>query len=1099
MPLDKQTVSLNFAQGLGNKADPKQLQIGQMQTLENSVFTVGGMLKKRNGFQPLHALTDGSNKYLTTLNSNLTAIGTSVNAYALGTNTWVNKGSILPMSLSTLALVRNSINQTQCDSVVASNNYICTVYSEVNSGVYDYKYVIADATTGQNIVAPTLIVGTGTITGSPRVFIVGAYFVIGFTDNVGGTYHLKYVAITIATPTTVTAPQDIAASYIPASSVAWDGLTVAVSGLNRLYFAYNTTSGGQAVVAGYLTEAQVGTGAAPTHTASFATEIATMFTISADITLTLPILYFIYYDNAGKTTRIVSLNNDLTTNFGPSAWFTSGSLGLNNLASTAQSGVCTLVYEINNTYAYDSSLHSNFITKRTALQNGTLSTGTANIRSLGLASKAFLIDTTMYYLGTYSTNFTDFSLQSNVISSYQPTYFLVNATTSTSARPSIIARLAYQNGGGYVATGLPGVTVSNTSASICYLVKDLVSSANKNTNVTSGAQIAGVYSQTGVNLVKFNIDVEPVVTAEVSNSLNISGGILWQYDGYVPVEQNFLLYPENIEATFVAGATFTPTGTWAAGSNQIVVSSASGLAPGMTIRDTTGGHETYIPAGAYILSINGTTLTISANTTTLAAGDALSIQSNVKAKPDTMTNTDAYFYQVTYEWTDNQGYAHRSAPSIPISVTTNGSGTDGEIVVHVPTLRVTYKVDNPVKICIYRWSVAQQAYYQVTSVTYVVQNDTTIDAIQFIDTQPDENIIGNALLYTTGGILENTAPPATNVMTLFDNRLWTLSSEDANLLNFSKQVIQAVPVEMSDLLTYYVAPNIGTQGNTGPIRALAAMDDKLIVFKANAIYYINGAGPDNTGSNNQYSQPIFITSSVGCSFQNSVVLTPNGVQFKSDKGIWILKRDMTIDYIGANVENFNPETVLSAINVPETTQIRFTLTTNETLMYDYYYNQWGTFEGLDGISSCIYNGLHTYLNAAGTVMQEDPASYADGANPVLLGFTTAWISLAGLQGFERFYFAFLEGQYYSDFSLSTNIYYDYDLVTPDVYTILPDGTTVFETRLFPSKMKCETFQLRIQENQVGSTGRGLDLSGLSLIVGIKKGYRTQNASNSFGS
>ncbi len=48
-----------------------------------------------------------------------------------------------------------------------------------------------------------------------------------------------------------------------------------------------------------------------------------------------------------------------------------------------------------------------------------------------------------------------------------------------------------------------------------------------------------------------------------------------------------------------------------------------------------------------------------------------------------------YYYQFTYEWTDNAGNLHRSAPSIPIKqVTTTGSSTN---TINVPTLRLTYK------------------------------------------------------------------------------------------------------------------------------------------------------------------------------------------------------------------------------------------------------------------------------------------------------------------------------------------------------------------------------------------------------------------------
>ena len=56
-------------------------------------------------------------------------------------------------------------------------------------------------------------------------------------------------------------------------------------------------------------------------------------------------------------------------------------------------------------------------------------------------------------------------------------------------------------------------------------------------------------------------------------------------------------------------------------------------------------------------------------------------------------------------------------------------------------------------------------------------------------------------------------------MALFDTRLWMVDAEDQNLLWFSKQVIEATPVEMSDLLTMYIAPTTSSEGNTGPITA----------------------------------------------------------------------------------------------------------------------------------------------------------------------------------------------------------------------------------------------------------------------------------------
>jgi hypothetical protein len=493
---------------------------------------------------------------------------------------------------------------------------------------------------------------------------------------------------------------------------------------------------------------------------------------------------------------------------------------------------------------------------------------------------------------------------------------------------------------------------------------------------------------------------------------------------------------------------------------------------------------------------------------------------------------DTYYYQFCYEWTDNAGNLHRSAPSVPIYITTSTASSTNTM--YVPTLRLTYKqpfvapsdptATNPVRIVGYRWSVLQQVYYQFTSLTSPVLNDPTVDYVTIVDTIASSAILGNTLLYTTGGVVENIAAPASIASCLYKNRLFLIDAEDQNLLWFSKQVIENTPVEMSDAFTLYIAPTTGAQGSTGPMTAISAMDDKLIMFKKDAIYYLTGTGPDNTGAQNDFSDPIYITASVGCANPSSIVLMPNGLMFQSDKGIWLLGRDLSTNYIGAPVEAYNSNVVMSAQAIPGTNQVRFVLDNNVTLMYDYYFNQWGTFTNIGAISSTLYQGLDTYLNSYGQVLQETAGAYIDGSVPVLMSFTTSWINVAGLQGYERFYFANLLGTYYSPFKLNCQLAYDYNaspvqatLVTPDNQSPAWGGeaqwgsgapwggsqsANVFSARLFPQKQKCQSFQVQVNEVYDPSfgqpAGQGLSLSGLLLTVGIKRGSRTQSASKSFG-
>lgn len=761
---------------------------------------------------------------------------------------------------------------------------------------------------------------------------------------------------------------------------------------------------------------------------------STLMSVTADTSGSNPIIWVTYWDSSSTNGFTSAYSTALAPILTPTQVITG--VVVAELTSAAQNALNTIIYETANDYAspYPTS------DVRTDFLSVVTSTQSGTVAGPSVILRSVGLGSKAF-IGPTGTIYTlatygDTNQTDPSTNSNQPTYFLIDSTGA------IYMRLAYSNGGGYETNQiLPSVSIVGDNYSVPYLIKDLLATVNKGVSLPAGTPTNAIYTQTGVNLATFSINTSGQHSSEIANTLHLTGGQLWMYDSVKPVEHGFQVWPENIAATTTTGS---------------------------------GG---------------------------LIAQD--------------------YFYAFTYEWTDNQGNLHRSAPSIPLLVTTTtGSSTN---TIYVPTLRLTYKLSpNPVRIVGYRWSTAQQVFYQFTSITSPVENDVTVDFVTIVDTNSDAAILGQTLLYTTGGVIEDIAAPASIDSALFKNRLFLIDAEDRNLLWYSKQVIEGVPVEMSDLFTLFIAPTSGAQGSTGAMTAISAMDDKLIIFKKDAIYYLTGTGPDNTGANNDFTDPVFITSSVGCANPNSIVLMPNGLMFQSDKGIWLLGRDLSTNYIGAPVESFNSQTVLSSASIPATNQVRFVLPNSITLVYDYYFNQWGTFSNINAISATLYQGFQTYLNTFGQVFQETPGIYTDGSSPVLLSFTTSWINLAGLQGYERFYFMYLLGVYYSAFKLNVSIGYDYNsnatqnvLVQPDNFTPPWGGDAqwgsnsnwggpgnVFEARIFPAKQKCESFQITINEiydaTLQPNNAKGLTLSGLNLVTGIKKGYRTQRAAKSFG-
>ena len=1116
MALQKQPLSLNFSQGLDLKTDPYQVQPGKFLSLSNMVFTTGSRLTKRNGYQELTALPVTTQTTLTTLNDNLLATGSNIYAYNSDLGQWFNKGIVQPVTLSTLPLVRVSTSQTSPDTAIAPNGLALLAYID-NSQAY---YQISDSKTGEQIISRTALPASAV---SPRTFVLGNYFIVMFLDTVSASTHIQYIFIPLNNPASPSVVTNFA-SDASSLSAGWDGLVFA--GNETLYVAYGATS--TSVKIRYLTRS-LGAGSAATSIASSSASLMSVTSASNTIVIS-------WWD----TTNIyaASFNTTLTAQMAKTTLVSS--VTINELTSTASSNL-SIFYQVTNNYSYTSpplqhnanTIRSDYISTQTCTlpASGTGSPGSATVilRSVGLASKAFISSSgTIYMLATYG----DTKQLGLVDDSNEPTYFLIDGAGN------IYMRLAYSNGGGYAQNQvLPSISLSNNQYYVAYLNNDFIAAVNKGTNLTTGTQINGIYTQTGVNLATFSINDSIQHSSEIASALHLTGGQLWEYDGVLPVEHSFHVWPENVQiganpsagGGLVAGTTyfyqFTYEWTDNAGNlHRSAPSIPASFTPITAPASFTGNATSGSPILTHVSSLSGLQIGQQLTGTDIPVGAYIT---------SFFFNSIGGYNEVIMSGNATGG----SNTTVTVSV-----ATITVIDINVPTLRLTYKnypqiasddlaANNPVRIVGYRWSSTQQVYYQFTSLTSPTLSDVTVDSVTFTDSVSDASILGNNIIYTTGSVIENIAAPASIDSALFNNRLWLIDAEDQNLLWYSKQVIENTPVEMSDLLTLYVAPSTGVQGSTGPMTALSAMDDKLIIFKNNAIYYINGVGPDNTGANSAYSDAVYITSAVGSTNPNSIVLMPNGLMFQSDKGIWLLGRDLSTNYIGAAVESYNSQPVLSADVIPGTTQVRFILSSGTTLMYDYFYQQWATHTNIAAISSTVWQGAHTYMNTYGQIFQETPNMYLDGSNPVLMGFTTSWINLAGLQGFERFYFGNLLGTYFTPFVLNVGLAYNYNpsavqsiLVTPDNYTQPWGGeaswgsggswgsdqvgysgsqANVFSARLWPDLQKCQSFQVSVQEvydSSFGATaGEGLTLSGLALIVGMKKGYRTQSASKSFGS
>ena len=485
-----------------------------------------------------------------------------------------------------------------------------------------------------------------------------------------------------------------------------------------------------------------------------------------------------------------------------------------------------------------------------------------------------------------------------------------------------------------------------------------------------------------------------------------------------------------------------------------------------------------------------------------------------------LTHNSSYQYCVVYKWTDKTGKVHRSAPSRVVQTTT--PATVGEYRVNITFTPLYFTNKNNVQIELYRTTANGTIFYNVSHVvqsagsdnilTGVYLNDKTKASISITDNVADVELVYAEPLYTTGGELENDAPDASSFVAAYKSRLFLFLS-DGYTLQYSKETGLGEPVRFS------AAFKVPLDNEGGPATCGITMDDHFLIFKERAIFALTGEGPNSLGQQGDFKKPYLVTTDAGCIDPNSLVLTPNGVMFKSLKGIYMLKRNFALQYVGDSVEAFNDKVVVSSTLLSTVNQVRFILENNIALVYDYYANSWTTYDNIRGVDALEFNGTYYYVTNDGYVMKETPGLYKDNGQFIPMKIRSSWIQIGGVQGFQRFYKMLLLGNYKSPHKLQVSFSFDYnnyyventviDATAVIAETTYGSGTygtespyggegNIYQFQINPSIQKCQSFTYTIEDVRTTEDGASFELSHVLAEVGIKQGTGKLPDGKSFG-
>jgi hypothetical protein len=462
--------------------------------------------------------------------------------------------------------------------------------------------------------------------------------------------------------------------------------------------------------------------------------------------------------------------------------------------------------------------------------------------------------------------------------------------------------------------------------------------------------------------------------------------------------------------------------------------------------------------------------------------------------------TETYQYIAVYEFLDAHGQIWRSEPSLPSSVTLGANDDSVEVEVKSPVHHQDLLNEMAAVVGIYRTVKASGGpFYRVNSHEFTdadLLGYCNADTYDCVDTVADTTLTGNELLYTTGGVLGNFAPPPTEVFAVHQRRLWAVHSETGELWP-SKEFVEGEGVGFNPGLA--ISTDLPLQIPT----ALVSMETALVVFWENSIGIVYGDGSNDRGEGGTYTRPYMKPGDIGCIDRRSVVKTPVGIMFQARQGIYLLGNDLgTPQYIGMDVAAYDGNTIYSADLMERKHQARFIYASGgqpNMLVYNYLLKQWHVWTTSLGTAlptDAIVRDTLYYFVASDKLWYHSTSSYVDEKSDTTLNYysttiKTSWIKLAGLQGFNRVWRGFILGEYKDTHDVKVSVKYDYrdsmtayehDYSDDDINSLDP-----FQLKVPLTIQRCESIQFQIDLITSGeeADSEASTITGLRFEYGIK--------------
>lgn len=477
-----------------------------------------------------------------------------------------------------------------------------------------------------------------------------------------------------------------------------------------------------------------------------------------------------------------------------------------------------------------------------------------------------------------------------------------------------------------------------------------------------------------------------------------------------------------------------------------------------------------------------------------------------------ITASTGWRYVCVYEEIDGDGNWHVSGLSSPSAST--GAVANKTVTVTTSPLTISSRINtttnNSVRVAFYRTLDGGSAPYYRLGVT---GNSTAASTVTYADTTTDATLAANAKLYSQPGVVgtaqDRRPPPGLGMIVSYNGVLVGASGSD---VWFSGQDVLGEGTWFNPIFQVPVPGD-------GDITAMWVMDGTLYVAKRREIYAISGEAPSDNGATGGLGQPRRLAVDVGCIESRSPCVTALGTFFQSDRGIEILTRAQTVEWIGESVQDtlasypiitaatVDPASCTVLVECAAGESAGLVTGSGRTPVYDLSLRTWvSTDRRTDryGIadaptqSACIvYTGSayrYAWLDSVGNVATENTTHLDAGGNLIAKRAVSGNVKASGFQGHQHVNKTLLLAKYHTPHDLNVSFAYDYSssYKTVRLYTAAQLLTLTGQIpnlqieHPMHDDARCEAVRVQLQDvtPSSGSVGTGQGATWIALAFEI---------------